>query len=308
MASTASAAPSEAWASLTLDEAALARTPESGRASFLYSWLRHLDRVLPIKPRPDIKANQKTLVNQLMELITKGTPGPPARVLIAQCMTTLFRVGDTFMLFETINSLNDLLKNKDDSPSYLPTRLASITVLGNMYASLGRMTGRSYEETAQLLTKGLKNAESQTRMETMVTLGKICQGLGSAAGSIHRDIFKAVRSSLSDRGLGVRSACAACLAKLSEHAAFVASTAGELETTSLMCFRAMEGANYETRKAVAKCLGTIMANTQIKDSQSKGLMRTGMMVTSSSKKGGSASDKNKQLPLEDVLNILIKAF
>ena len=29
------------------------------------------------------------------------------------------------------------------------------------YETLGRMTGRSYEETVQVLNKGLKNAESQ---------------------------------------------------------------------------------------------------------------------------------------------------
>lgn len=42
------------------------------------------------------------------------------------------RVGDTFLLFETINRCNDWLKNRDDSPSFLPTRLAAIVVLGNM--------------------------------------------------------------------------------------------------------------------------------------------------------------------------------
>lgn len=67
--------------------------------------------------------------------------------------------------------INDLLKNKDDSPSFLPTRLTAICVIGTMYETLGRMTGRSYEETVQVLTKGLKTAESQIRMETMIAFG-----------------------------------------------------------------------------------------------------------------------------------------
>ena len=37
---------------------------------------------------------------------------------------------------------------------------------------LGRMMGRSYEETVSILTKGLKSSESSSRIETMVTLGK----------------------------------------------------------------------------------------------------------------------------------------
>jgi hypothetical protein len=65
-----------------------------------------------------------------------------------------------------------LLKNRDDSPSFLVTRLTAIRVLGTMYERLGRMTGRSYEETVQVLNKGLKNAESQTRAETMIAFGE----------------------------------------------------------------------------------------------------------------------------------------
>lgn len=45
-------------------------------------------------------------------------------------------------------------------------------VVGTMYQRLGRITGRSYEETTASLTKGLKNAESQARTETMYTFGK----------------------------------------------------------------------------------------------------------------------------------------
>ena len=36
---------------------------------------------------------------------------------------------------------------------------AAIACLGEMYERLGRMTGRSYEETVQILIKALKNAE-----------------------------------------------------------------------------------------------------------------------------------------------------
>jgi len=51
---------------------------------------------------------------------------------------------------------------------------ASINALGLLYEKLGRMAGRSYEETVLLLLKGLKNAEFQTRAESLVTLEKVC--------------------------------------------------------------------------------------------------------------------------------------
>jgi hypothetical protein len=42
----------------------------------------------------------------------------------------------------------------------------------------------------QVLARGLKNAESQTRTETMVTFGKVCKGMGGAAFNVHKDIYK----------------------------------------------------------------------------------------------------------------------
>lgn len=42
-----------------------------------------------------------------------------------------------------------------------------------MYEKLGRMMGRSYEETVQILIRSLRNAESQTRIEIMLTLEKV---------------------------------------------------------------------------------------------------------------------------------------
>jgi len=50
---------------------------------------------------------------------------------------------------------------------------ASITTLGFLYERLGRMAGRSYDESVQVLLRGLKNSESQTRAESLVTLEKV---------------------------------------------------------------------------------------------------------------------------------------
>ena len=50
---------------------------------------------------------------------------------------------------------------------------AAICCVGCMYEKLGRMMGRSYEETVQILIKSLRNAESQTRIEIMLTLEKV---------------------------------------------------------------------------------------------------------------------------------------
>jgi hypothetical protein len=42
-----------------------------------------------------------------------------------------------------------------------------------MYEKLGRMMGRSYEESVQILVKTIKNSESQTRIEIINTFEKV---------------------------------------------------------------------------------------------------------------------------------------
>lgn len=61
-------------------------------------------------------------MEQLIKQISNN-PGVPTRHFIGRCLATLFTIGDTFLLFEAVNKCNDILKNKDDSPSFLPTKL-----------------------------------------------------------------------------------------------------------------------------------------------------------------------------------------
>ncbi|GFO34553.1 heat repeat-containing protein 5b, partial [Plakobranchus ocellatus] len=270
--------------SLLLNEEALKRIPESKRPVFVFEWLRFLDKVLAASQKSDIKGSQKRLVQQLTAQITES-PGPPTRKLLAKCLASIFSVGDTFDLFETINKCNDIIKSKDDSPSYLPSRLAAIACLGAMYERLGRMTGRSYEDTVQILIKSLKNAESQGRFEIMQTMEKLVSGLGSAGSNTHKDIYKACRQAMTDRSMAVRQAAAKCMDELVNEAPFMSTT--ELETVASICFRALEGSNYDARCTIAKLLGNLMAAAQ------------------SPKQPYS---KTKPARLEDVLNILASGF
>ena len=284
--------------SLALDEDLLASLPEASRPVHVYTWLKLLNSRLPSTPRAGIKVQQQQLVGQLMVQVKDGSCGPPARQLLASALATLFSVGDTFLLFETINKCNDLLKTKDDSPAFLPCRLTATVVVGAMYEKLGRMMGRSYEETVSVLTKGLKNAESLTRVETMVTLGKVCKGLGGAASNVHKDMYKAARGCLSDRAMTVRLAAAECLLQMIDHCPWMASSP-ELDNLARDCFRAMEGANHAARGAVARLLGQLVASTQ----ESKG-KRQGMFGPSKPAEKGNKSEKS----LEEALSILSQGF
>ncbi|KAG8449620.1 hypothetical protein GDO86_016308 [Hymenochirus boettgeri] len=221
-------------------------------------WLRYLRRVLPATARAEIKENQKQLVEQLM-LVMMGFPGPPIRLLLAENLATVYSSGDTFSVYETIDRCNDVVRSKDDSPSYLPSKLAAVTCLGALYQKLGRLLGNTFSDTVTNLLKVLRNAESQGRSEIMLSLERIVTGLGSAAIPCHRDIYKAARSCLTDRSMAVRFAAAQCLLALQKEASFIRGS--ELESLASLCFKAFEGSTYDVRLAVARLLGKVLART-----------------------------------------------
>ncbi|XP_071161425.1 HEAT repeat-containing protein 5B-like isoform X1 [Mytilus edulis] len=245
--------------SLLLNEEAFKKIPENKRPVFVFEWLRFLDKVLSAAQKSDIKEKQKKLVEQLINQISES-PGPPTRKLLARNLATLFVVGDSFDLFHTIGKCNDIIKNKDDSPSFLPTKLAAIACLGAMYEKLGRMTGRSFEDTVQILIKALKNAESQGRSEIMLTLEKVIGGLGSAGGGIYKDIYKAAKQCMTDRAMSVRCSAAKCMMQLVKEAQFMYTA--ELETVTSLCFRSLDGSNYDARCAIGKLLGELLYSAQ----------------------------------------------
>ncbi|CAB3385925.1 Hypothetical predicted protein [Cloeon dipterum] len=284
--------------SLILNEAALAPIPDDKKPIFILEWLRFVDKVLSAAHKSDIKECQGQLLEQLISCM-QNSPGPPIRRLIGKCLATLFSVGDTFMLFDTVNKCNDILKVRDDSPSFLPTRLAVICCLGCMYEKLGRMMGRSYEETLQILVKTLKNAESQTRIEIICTFEKICTGMGNAITNVHKEIYKCVKNYMTDRVMAVRCAAAKCLLGMLQHAPFLYTT--ELENVALLCIRSFDGSNYEVRCWVAKLLGTLVAKTQMTD----GKDAAGNKNNGPAQSGG----KNvKNLTIEEALGILQSGF
>ncbi|TDH01077.1 hypothetical protein EPR50_G00176540 [Perca flavescens] len=242
--------------SLLLNEDALAQITEAKRPVFVFEWLRFLDKVLVAANKVDVKEKQKKLVEQLTGLISSA-PGPPTRKLLAKNLATLYSIGDTFTVFQTLDKCNEIIKSKDDTPAYLPTKLAAVACVGAFYDKMGRMLGSSFPDTINNLLKAVKSAESQGRGEILLSLQKVLCGLGGAAASCHRDIYKNARSLLTDRSMAVRCAVAKCLLELQNEAVFMWTT--ELENVATLCFKALEGSNYGVRVAVAKLLGTVMA-------------------------------------------------
>ncbi|NXU85584.1 HTR5A protein, partial [Xiphorhynchus elegans] len=242
--------------SLLLNEEAYNQLGEFQKAEFIFEWLQFLEKLLPVTSRADIRENQKKLVEQLTSLLNKS-PGPPTRRLLAKNLAVIYSTGDTFSVYQTIDKCNELIRSKDDSPSYLPTKLAAVVCLGYLYKKLGRILGNSFTDTVGNVLKAMKNAESQGRYEIMLSLQNILNGLGAAAIPCHRDIYKAARSCLTDRSMAVRCAAAKCLLELQDEAVFMWTT--DLDSVVTLCFKSFEGSNYDVRLAVSKLLGTVLA-------------------------------------------------
>ncbi|NWW17254.1 HTR5A protein, partial [Falcunculus frontatus] len=273
---------------LLLNEEAYNQLGEFQKAEFIFAWLQFLEKLLPVTSRADIRENQKKLVEQLTSLLN-NSPGPPTRRLLAKNLAVLYSTGDTFSVYQTIDKCNELIRSKDDSPSYLPTKLAAVVCLGYLYKKLGRILGNSFTDTVGNVLKAMKNAESQGRYEIMLSLQNILNGLGAAAISCHRDIYKAARSCLTDRSMAVRCAAAKCLLELQNEAVFMWST--DLDSVVTLCFKSFEGSNYDVRLAVSKLLGTILARAL-----------TSKQTTASTK------HNFRRISLEDVMELLGTGF
>ncbi|XP_067318972.1 HEAT repeat-containing protein 5A [Anolis sagrei] len=243
--------------SLLLNEEAYNQLGEFKKAEFIFEWLRFLEKLLPATSRADIREKQSKLVEQLVSLLT-SSPGPPARQLIAKNLAIVYSSGDIFSVHQTIDKCNELIRSKDDSPSYLPTKLAAVVCLGYLYKKLGRILGNSFLDTVGNILKAMKNAESQGRYEIMLSLQNILKGLGAAAIPCHRDIYKAARSCLMDRSMAVRCAAAKCLLELQIEATFMWST--DLDSVVTLCFKSLEGSSYDVRMAVSKLLGCVLVS------------------------------------------------
>ncbi|NXB73606.1 HTR5A protein, partial [Donacobius atricapilla] len=274
--------------SLLLNEEAYNQLGEFQKAEFIFEWLQFLEKILPVTSRAEIRENQKKLVEQLTSLLN-NSPGPPTRRLLAKNLAVLYSTGDTFSVYQTIDKCNELIRSKDDSPSYLPTKLAAVVCLGYLYKKLGRILGNSFTDTVGNVLKAMKNAESQGRYEIMISLQNILNGLGAAAVPCHRDIYKAARSCLTDRSMAVRCAAAKCLLELQNEAVFMWST--DLDSVVTLCFKSFEGSNYDVRLAVSKLLGTILAR-----------------ALTSKQETASTKHNIRRISLEDVMELLGTGF
>ncbi len=84
--------------------------------------------------------------------------------------------------------------------------------------------------------------------------------MDTAAASVHKEVYRISRICLIDRVMAVRTAAAKCVQEMMSSAPFLYTT--ELESLTSLCFRALDGVDYDGRVAIASLLGCIISCTQ----------------------------------------------
>uniref|UniRef100_A0A0N5BD00 HEAT repeat-containing protein 5B n=1 Tax=Strongyloides papillosus TaxID=174720 RepID=A0A0N5BD00_STREA len=255
--------------SLLLNEEAFKVCPDPKKPLFIYEWLRFLDKVLSATNKNDLKSCQKELISQLIGRINSG-PGPSTRNLLSKCIGKIYTIGDSIDLFNTIAICNDILKGKEESSQQLSIKLTALSVLSALYESVGRLVGRSFEETFAIISKWIKSAESMVRAEILNTITKIILGLGNASTSIHKDTYKSlVKPYLTDRVLSVRIAAVNCLHALVKE--YTTLHTMDIDAVATLLIKSLDVSNYNTRLAVADVFATLtklaIKNTQAVNGQ-----------------------------------------
>ncbi|VDM29651.1 unnamed protein product [Toxocara canis] len=94
----------------------------------------------------------------------------------------------------------------------------------------------------------------------MLTFSKMIVGLGAAASSIHKDLYKIVRNHFNDRVMAVRVAAINCLTAMVPEYSFLYTN--EVESISTLCFKALESSNYEVRLSIARLFAVLFSTAQ----------------------------------------------
>lgn len=269
------------------EENSIIQKPDNEKQAYLYEWLERLIEHLNNgkATNVEIKKIQPKIVSTLHKILEINC-SPATQQQLALCFAAIFNASTTLGLFDSVNKCVDIIKSRDDSTNNQSIKLSAICCMGGIYKKLGRMVGALFDVGLQSLTKILYKSESQAKCEILLCFQKMLFGLGNAASSGYKDIYKACKACLVDKSMSVRWAAAKCALELSKHANFLCTT--DLETMVSTCLKALEGSNYDVRVQVAQLLGILMAGSQ--------------------KVVPNANKNTKKISIEDVFGLMASAF
>ncbi|KAJ9479387.1 AP-1 accessory protein LAA1 [Pseudozyma hubeiensis] len=272
---------------LELDEARLqtATTSDQGEI-FVIEWLSKAEEALINADVETIRSAQSSFESAILKLacpsvsfaktddnsITISTntaiprPGRPTRRLLARCILVLFRRIDSRSLFDILQNLIRVAgEDAKGKTADREVRVAALYILGEVFGSLGQQIMSLFNDIINLSQKVFKQSSHPVilRYHALLALTKTLNVAGKSLGDqVGKDLIKALRQGLSDRAGAVVRGCADCLLAITHHAELI-STRNEVEALVSPALKAIETADFVTKRALSRMLAGLLASTQI---------------------------------------------
>lgn len=296
---------------LELDESRLqsATTSDQGEI-FVIEWLSKAEQALTKADVDTIRSYQNSFESAILKLacpsvsfgktddmaivITSNAaiprPGRPTRRLLARCILVLFRRIDSRSLFDILQNL--IRVAAEDAKGKTPereVRVAALYILGEVFGSLGQQIMSLFNEIINLTQRVFKQTSHPVilRYHALITLQKTLNVAGKSLGDqVGKDLIKALRQGLSDRAGAVVRGSADCILAIVLHAQLI-TTRTEVETLVSPALKAIESADFVTKRALSRMLAGLLASTQIEQAPPASVPAK---KSSKKKKEGTADD------------------
>ena len=224
---------------------------------FIFQWLTGLEKSVLNYNRAEFKPIQSKLTLELQDVL-RSEHGPPVRRLLGHAFAAVYLTGDTYSMYDTISVCLELIKSKTtDTSAQSSVKLGCIETLGHLYEKLGRSAGGLFPDSLQALTKALKSSDPSVRKACLVSMQQMLEGLQNSASYGFKDLSKCFRSSMADKSALVRCKAVQGQRTLALHYNLTYIT--DLDSNISICLRTLEGADYDTRIAIAQLIGTLLA-------------------------------------------------
>ncbi|SAM82403.1 related to LAA1-AP-1 accessory protein involved in TGN-endosome transport [Ustilago bromivora] len=273
---------------LQLDEPRLQAATSSDQGEvFVIEWLSKAEQALTKADVDTIKSSQSAFEAAVLKLacptvafgknedgsitVAPNTavprPGRPTRRLLARCVLLIFRRIDSRSLFDLLQNLGRVAgEDAKGKTAEREVRVAALYILGEVFGSLGQQIMSLFNDIINLTQKVLKQASHPVilRYHALLALQKTLNVAGKSLGDqVGKDLIKSLRQGLSDRAGAVVRGCADCILAVAQHAQLI-TTRNEVENLVSTALKAIETADFVTKRALSRAIAGLLASTQVK--------------------------------------------
>ncbi|CAO1639306.1 unnamed protein product [Sympodiomycopsis kandeliae] len=281
---------------LTLDETKLQSAIAADQGDvYLLQWLAKLQKTIEHTDLADLQSRQSYLQQTLLRIVSppavsndasSGTPSPspskpssnssatplprPGRLtrqLVSQCLVTLFQRAESRSLFDVAQQCLNTAAEKANEKEY---RVAALFLLGQLFSSLGNNIMSLFLEIATGTQKIIKQQSLPVivRYHALLCLQRaLTIGAKSLNDQPAKEIIKSLKSALADKAGAVARAAADCvIVILDSQPQFIARA--DIDAILAIIFKAVESADYNTKRALSRLAASLLASTQTQTNSS----------------------------------------